>query len=263
MELWTIGLTATSGRTPALSLVPYLEWVLNRADADRGHTQYNRLFAEMEYVPALHAVLAWDKHSKALGFIAADVAPSGFLTSRMDFIGRAGSIRAPYALETMAFSPPEATEAHPTFDPIAALRIDLAAGAGPQTVRLLVGYAADKAAAIALIARHLGIAGAEAVASDRQRKALHSIGHGAIPPGTPQPYSEFTADGRTLHVLTPFTPRPVDHVLSNALGHVVALTNRGFQTTSSGNSQQNRLTPSSTSSPSTKRSSASMAPPST
>ena len=51
-------------------MVPYLEWVLNRPDADRGHTQYNRLFAEMEYVRGLHAVLAWDKHSKALGLLA-------------------------------------------------------------------------------------------------------------------------------------------------------------------------------------------------
>ena len=37
-------------RRRQLKLVPYLEWVLNRPDADRGHTQYNRLFAEMEYV---------------------------------------------------------------------------------------------------------------------------------------------------------------------------------------------------------------------
>ena len=241
-ELWTIRLRDGDGPPRAVALVPYLEWVLNRPDADRGHTQYNRLFAEMEYVPALNAVLAWDKHSKALGFVAADVAPSGFLTSRMDFVGRAGSLRAPEALGTMAFHPPEATEAHPTFDPIAALRIDLPANRA-KPIRLLIGSAPDKAGAIALIARHLAIPGAADVASERRRKALHSIGHGAIPPGTPQPYWEFAPDGRTLSVLTPFTPRPVDHVLSNALGHVVALTNRGFQTTSSGNSQQNRITP--------------------
>ena len=85
-------------------MVPYLEWVLNRPEADRGHTQYNRLFAEMEYVPALHAVLAWDKHSKALGLLASDVAPEGFLTSRVDFIGRARSLWTSRVLETLAFS---------------------------------------------------------------------------------------------------------------------------------------------------------------
>ena len=34
----------------AIKVVPYLEWVLNSPDADRNHTQYNRLFAEIEYV---------------------------------------------------------------------------------------------------------------------------------------------------------------------------------------------------------------------
>ena len=242
-ELWTIHLSNRGSTTRQVDLVPYLEWVLNQPGADRGHTQYNRLFAEMEYVPALHAVLAWDKHAKALGFLASDVEPSGFLTSRMDFIGRARNLRSPRVLETMAFDLPEPTEAHPTFDPIAALRLSLNLAPGTQTIRLLIGYAPDKAAAIPLIARHLGISGAGAVQPDRQRKAHHAIGHGEIPPGTPQPYSEFSDDGRTLRVLTPFTTRPYDHVLSNALGHVVALTNRGFQTTSSGNAQQNRITP--------------------
>ena len=243
-ELWSIQLTNQTGRPQTVALVPYLEWVLNQPDADRGHTQYNRLFAEMEYAPGLHAVLAWDKHAKALGYIASDLAPSGFLTSRMDFIGRARSLRSPRVLETMAFSTAGETEAHPTFDPIAALRLDLELAPGEtKPIRLLIGSAPDKSGAIAAIARHLAIPGASSVGADRQRKSHHAIGHGEIPPGTPQPYSEFSPDGRTLRVLTPFTPRPVDHVLSNALGHVVALTNRGFQTTSSGNSQQNRITP--------------------
>ena len=46
-----------------------------------------------------------------------------------------------------------------------------------------------------------------------------------------------------MRVRTPFTPRPFDHTMSNALGHVVNVTNRGLQTTSSVNSQQNRITP--------------------
>ena len=244
VELWTIRISNGSELGRNIALVPYLEWVLNRPDADRGHTQYNRLFAEMEYVPGLHAVLAWDKHAKALGYVASDLAPEGFLTSRMDFIGRARSLRSPRVLETLAFSTAGETEAHPTFDPIAALLIVRNLDSHEAlTIRYVVGYAPDKTGAIDAIARHLAIPGAKAVPSDRKRKDRHSIGHGEIPPGTPQPYSEFSADGRTLRVLTPFTPRPYDHVLSNALGHVVALTNRGLQTTSSGNSQQNRITP--------------------
>jgi len=243
-ELWTIHLANRSGELHQVALVSYLEWVLNRPDADRGHTQYNRLFAEMEYVPGLHAVLAWDKHAKALGFVASDLSPDGFLTSRMDFIGRARNLRSPRVLETLAFSTAGETEAHPTFDPIAALLLNVDLNPGEsKTVRLLVGYATDKAGAIGSVARHLEIPGASAISATRKRKELHAIKHGEIPPGTPQPYSEFSPDGRTLRVLTPFTPRPYDHVLSNALGHVVALTNRGLQTTSSGNSQQNRITP--------------------
>ena len=46
-----------------------------------------------------------------------------------------------------------------------------------------------------------------------------------------------------MRVRTPFTPRPYDHTMSNALGHVVSVTNRGLHTSSSVNSQQNRLTP--------------------
>jgi len=244
VELWTVTVENLTDAERTLKLVPYLEWVLNRPDADRGHTQYNRLFAEMEYVEALNAVLAWDKHSKAQGLLAADRAPEGFLTSRIDFIGRARSLWTSRALETLPFSPAEDTEAHPTFDPIGSLLAGLTLGPqGLTRVRLLIGLTKDKKQAVELIARHLGIPGASDVPASRKRKTYHPIGHGEIPPGTPQPYSEFSADGRTLHVRTPFTPRPYDHTMSNRLGHVVSVTNRGLHTTSSGNSQQNRVTP--------------------
>ena len=50
VELWTITVENLSDTARSIKVVPYLEWVLNRPEADRGHTQYNRLFAEMEYV---------------------------------------------------------------------------------------------------------------------------------------------------------------------------------------------------------------------
>ena len=74
-----------------------------------------------QYVEGLRAVLAWDRHSRAQGLLAADVAPEGFLTARIDFIGRARSLQAPRALETLAFSPAQDAGAHPTFDPIGSL----------------------------------------------------------------------------------------------------------------------------------------------
>ena len=243
-ELWTITVENRGADPRQVELIPYLEWVLDKPDADRGHTQYNRLFPEMEYASGLHGVLAWDKHAKAMGLLASDLEPDGFLTSRADFIGRARSLGSPRILETRAFTEPLDTDSHPTFDPIASLRLafDLPPG-GSKVVRLLIGFADGKPHAIDLIDRHLNIPGARSVPDARKRKVHHPIGHGEIPPGTPQPYFEYADDGRTLRVLTPFTPRPFDHQMSNALGHVVAVTNRGFQTSSSGNAQQNRLTP--------------------
>jgi cyclic beta-1,2-glucan synthetase len=242
-ELWTITLQNLSDWPRSIKVVPYLEWVLNRPEADRGHTQYNRLFAEMEYVSDLHAILARDKHAKAMGFLASDCGPEGFLTSRIDFIGRARSLWAPRVLETLQFSAARDTGAHATFDPVGSLLLSANLPArGLSRLRLLLGFSHDKAQAIDLIAQHLGISSARSVPAAWSRPELHPIGHGEIPPGTPQPYWEFSEDGRRLLIRTPFTPRPYDHTMSNALGHAVAVTNRGLHTTSSVNSQQNRLT---------------------
>src|SRR5262249_55429316 len=41
VELWTITVENLAGRPRQVKLVPYLEWVLNLPQADRGHTQYN------------------------------------------------------------------------------------------------------------------------------------------------------------------------------------------------------------------------------
>jgi len=243
-EVWMITLENLVDSARRLKVVPYLEWVLNRPEADRGHTQYNRLFAEVEYVAGLHAVLAWDKHAKAMGVLAADVAPEGFLSARVDFIGRARSLATPRVLETLDFFEARDTDAHPTFDPIGSLLLGVTLPArGTAHMRLLIGTAGDKRGAIDLIARHLGIPGAAAISDARRRKETHPIRHGEIPPGTPEPYIEFSDDGRKMLVRTPFTPRPFDHTMSNALGHVVSVTNRGLHTTSSVNAQQNRVTP--------------------
>ena len=106
-----------------------------------------------------------------------------------------------------------------------------------------MGFAKDKRESIDVIARHLGASTAQSVPVEWVQSEFHPIGHGEIPPGTPQPYYEFSEDHRRLLIHTPFTPRPYDHTLSNALGHAVVVTNRGLHTTSSVNSQQNRLTP--------------------
>lgn len=244
VELWTLTVGNPSDALRTVKIVPYIEWVLNRADADRGHTQYNRLFAELEYVDALHAVLAWDKHAKAMGFLATDHKPEGFLTSRMDFIGRARSLDHPRVLESLDFMPARDEAAHPTLDPIGSLLVDvIVPPRGEVSVRFLIGLTTDKARAVELIAKHLELPGARSAATTRTRKEQHRIGHGEIPEGTPSPYFDFDEEGSKLIVRTPFTPRPFDHTMSNALGHIVVVTNRGLHTSASVNAQQNRLTP--------------------
>jgi cyclic beta-1,2-glucan synthetase len=243
-EVWELTLVNLSHVHRKIHAVPYLEWVLNKPDADRGHTQYNRLFAELEYAAGLHAVLAYDKHAKAMGILASDRRPEGFLTARVDFIGRARSLWRPRAVETLAFQKHQDTDAHPTFDPIASLLLPVElAPSGTSTVRFLVGLVADKPAAIDLVARHLEIPTALHVSKLRRRKSAHPIGHGEPPREGVGSYYHFSDDGRTLILPTPFTPRPFDHPMSNAHGHILSVTNRGIQTSASGNAQQNRLTP--------------------
>ncbi len=246
-ELWTVTLENMTETSREIALVPYLEWVLARGLDDRFHTQYARLFSEMEYVSHAHAILAWQKSTKSVGFLAADVAPAGFLTSRMDFIGRARSIWRPRILETLHFAAARDTAAHPTFDPIGSLTVHASLDPrASRTLRFLIGSAENKAMALALIAQHLQPQASAPAPSDATRDAAQDaprIGHGEIPPGTPQPYAEYIDQGKKLLVHTPYTPRPFDHAMSNAVGHSVMVTNRGLHTSCNGNSQQNRLTP--------------------
>ena len=247
----------SSGRSPSrtcrrrarsIKVVPYLEWVLNRPEADRGHTQYNRLFAEMEYVGGLHAVLAWDKHAKAMGILA--VGPhAGGLPDLADRFHRPGPepLEAAGARDAGLLGGRATPPPHPTLDPIGSLLIGLTVPArGSSRVRLLIGLAGDRSQAIDLIARHLQITIRPAKVPAPTRR-----GRGVAPDRTRRdPARDAPALLRVLRgrqdgslVRTPFTPRPFDHTMSNALGHVVAVTNRGLHTTSSVNSQQNRLTP--------------------
>jgi len=262
-EIWEITLENLSDIKRELRVVPYLEWVLNTPGADRGHTQYNRLFPEMSYESDLNAVLALHRYTKKFGVLATSLPPEGFLTSRIDFIGRAGSVWAPRVLETFGFKRPENTAACPTFDPIGSLLLKLPIDAhGSTSLRLLIGCADSRDEAAEWIQRHLtpvverdsSVGRALLPVSPGTGKSARStsevpsgertplIGHGEVLPGTPQPYYEFLGDGRRLRVLTPYTPRPYDHSMSNALGHVLCVTNRGLHSSASVNAQQNRIT---------------------
>ncbi|HEX7571111.1 MAG TPA: hypothetical protein VF492_11455, partial [Verrucomicrobiae bacterium] len=243
VELWEITVTNHGSRARDLKVVPYLEWVLNSPQADRNHTQYNRLFHEVNYDASLNALIAAHHDTKQIGLLATETPPEGFLRARVDFIGRAGSVWKPRALETLAFQKPCNTGPCPSFDAIGSLllNVSLAPGATGK-LRLLMGYAENRRQAAEWISRHLKVQTDPGALAEKSLARQPRIGHGEIPPGTPQPYFEFAEGGNTLRVRTPFTPRPFDHTMANALGHVLCVTNRGLHTSASLNAQQNRLT---------------------
>jgi cyclic beta-1,2-glucan synthetase len=242
-ELWKITIENQTERSRQLKVVPYLEWVLNGGLHDRFHTQYARLYPEMEYVAGSNAILSWQKSTKSMGLLASDVAPEGLHTGRVDFIGRGQSLWAPRSLETLDFLPAKDMVAYPTFDPIGSLMVNtLVAPKSSATVRLMIGYSKNKKVALEMIAKHLKPNPAQSAALPEKKHRDLLIGHGEIPPGTPQPYYEYLDNGNKLKVLTPYTPRPFDHAMSNAV-HSTMVTNRGLHTSCNGNSQQNRLTP--------------------
>jgi cyclic beta-1,2-glucan synthetase len=244
VELWNIELEDLSGRARNLKAVPYLEWMLNRPEADRNHTQYNRLYPEMSYSTDLNAMLAFHRSTRLYGILASAAKPEGILSGRIDFIGRAGSLWAPRALETLAFQGALNAEACPTFDPIGALLLDAPVPArGKSSHKILIGGCEDKARAAQMILKHLKPEADALLREQKQPERVPKIGHGGIPAGTPERYTEYTDNGNTLRVLTPFTPRPFDHEMANPLGHVLAVTNHGLHSSASGNAQQNRLTP--------------------
>ncbi|MFA5256183.1 MAG: hypothetical protein WC419_05775, partial [Candidatus Omnitrophota bacterium] len=240
-ELWEVTVENMTDRARKLKLVPYLEWVINGGLHDRFHTQYARLYPEMEYSSASNAILSWQKTTKSMGILASDIAPEGFLISRMDFIGRGQSIWNPRILDTLKFLEARDSAACPTFDPIGSFILDIPVEPkSSKKVNLMIGYAKNRKTAIEMIDGYLKPHAVEKAAAAVKRSPL--IGHGEILPGTPLPYSTFKDNGNKLVVHTPFTPRPYDHAVSNPI-HSVMVTNRGLHTSCNGNSQQNRLTP--------------------
>ncbi|MEI8207171.1 MAG: hypothetical protein WCG03_09870, partial [Kiritimatiellales bacterium] len=199
---------------------------------------------EMSYSSELNAMLAFHRSTKLYGILASADTPAGVLTGRIDFIGRAGNIWTPRALETLDFREACDAEACPTFDPIGSLLLNAPLSAnGRLSHRILIGCCEQKERGAQMVMKHLR---PQTILPLReQKRADHplKIGHGEIPAGTPDHYTEYTDGGNTLRVLTPFTPRPFDHEMANALGHVLAVTNHGLHSSASGNAQQNRLTP--------------------
>jgi cyclic beta-1,2-glucan synthetase len=176
----------------------------------------------------------------------------------VEFIGRAGTVWSPEAVREGKWRPVQTLTPCPLLDAMASLclRVELPPG-GEETVRLWVGVGESMDEAEAMVRKWKKIVpvkenGRNGTASHAMqgsgkggslKKVKRTLGHGSVPRGVTGPYWRFEDAGRTMRVLTPFTPLPFDHTMSNQGGHVMAVTQRGLHTSASVNSQQNRLTP--------------------
>ena len=155
-EIWTLTIENPGNDARTVKAVPYLEWVLDRPESDKGHTQYLRLFPEMEYAASANTLLANQRKTKTWGFIASEAGPEGIHTSRMDFIGRGRSLWSPRLLETLDFLEPRDTAPCPTFDPIGAILVGATLPPrSSQTFKFLVGFARNRDAALDTVKRFL------------------------------------------------------------------------------------------------------------
>lgn len=246
LEVWRIRLVNRENRPRSIELASFQELVLNQPDVYERRPAWNALFVGTWFVPSLRAILAHSRLAKngeqatqEVAFHAADAGNDGpvRLVGYQDARARClegGALRAPAGLDD---SRRDGGLLY-TFDPAASLRVRLELPAlGALEVRFADGYARDAQAAARLINHYLptpmpdlAILAAELA----QTRAL-----------VDRPWPEqahFSADGREL-AMPACTPRPLHHVLANALGHGAVVSNAGEICAFAGNVQQNALTP--------------------
>ncbi len=163
VELRRITVTNQSGVRRRLALCSYFEWALSRQSDVAAHPAFDKLFVQTDFVPGTQAVLAWrrprsaDEHSPVFVHLLAPVgsgpvSAASCETRRGAFLGRTGRPRQPAALVPRG---PLANGVGAVLDPVAALRRELTLEPGHSiSVDLVVGVAADRAAALALAERY-------------------------------------------------------------------------------------------------------------
>lgn len=284
LELRRITLRNLDDRPRRIELTSYAEVVLNTWAAHAAHPTFSKLFIQTEWDAAQQALLArrrprspdeapcWLIHALAN---ADPGAASEYETDRARFVGRGYSLAAPQAL---ALATPLSGTVGNVLDPIVSLRqtVQLAAGGSAQ-VTFLLGAAAERGAALALITPYRT---ASTVASAFQTAAstpitasMSPLPDNAAPKAArPQPvedsasapaaaaahaelqfwngYGGFNATGDeyVIHIAAApgsrprLPPQPWTNVVANPqFGFIASETGAGY--TWSRNSRENRLTP--------------------
>ncbi|MFH1063243.1 MAG: glucoamylase family protein [Candidatus Omnitrophota bacterium] len=154
LEVWEIKLTNESSQANrSISLVSYLEWVLNKIQVDQDHNSYNKLFVNTEYDPDLKAIFARHRETGLIGFHAVNIIPFAYETSRRNFIGRNKDLGSPQALSSGLSNTQGITT-----DAIGSLgvSVDLAPGESKKIV-FLIGAAKDKSTAAKAIKKYTNL----------------------------------------------------------------------------------------------------------
>jgi cyclic beta-1,2-glucan synthetase len=162
LELRRITLTNRSREQRRIEITSYAEVVLAGAAADAAHPAFSNLFVQTRLMPENHAILCarrprskdekvpWMFHVMLLQ--GGETGKASFETNRAKFIGRAGTLAAPRALDARG---PLSNTQGSVLDPIVAIRrtVELEPEQSAQ-VDVLTGIADTHEAACALIEKY-------------------------------------------------------------------------------------------------------------
>ena len=252
IEFQTLVLRNTGTRPRRLRLVSFRELGAHEPGGYMRDPDFAALHVQTWFVAGLQGVFARNRllrqsgrMSPELMFHAVRLAPEarlvGYEDSRTRFAGHHG-LRDPHGVKEGRARSVEDQGSLYTFDPAASLTVAVELPPGGRCELVFVsGWGRDEAAAVALVASHIGAAAgvADAVAPvwDRVR-AIEPL---PLLPASTWPFA-FTPAGDALH-LTFATPRPWAHVLANANGFGTVVSNEGEIHSFNGNARQNALTP--------------------
>ncbi len=156
-----------TNRTPVervIELTSYFEIVIAAPESDITHPAFSNLFVQTEFIRDSSAILATRRARSAeerppwlLHLLLAHEPHQGAVsceTDRARFLGRGRSLSNPLAMDSAG---PLSDTAGAVLDPIASLRRRVTVPAnGSLTVDMIVGIAADRESALALVGRYQG-----------------------------------------------------------------------------------------------------------
>lgn len=260
VEIQHLKIVNLEPRARKLTLASLREWVLNETSVEMRDPPYNAIHVGTWYVRSLNAIFAQNRMLKGgarkaadrrlspeIGFHAigagADTKMSviGYEDVKSRFYGM-GPTTAPDSLNGLGEAPrsPEDEGLLYGFQPCASLHVEIDIAPGGTAELIIVdGWARDMGRATDSVTRHLGVAPVAPEILDRALSRKRAL---LMPPAPAAHRYAFSPDGRSL-TLSPGTPRPFAHVVSNALGHGCVLTNDGDIFSFSVNSRLNSFTP--------------------